>query len=144
MSEDSAQLVQDSQSALLEHLPANEIFSLESQELAAPNVTLFVARWNGKPVGCVALVDDTNYGEVKRLYVHKDMRGRGIAAELMVALENYCRDIGLLSVRLETSPALAEAVALYRAMGYRTCGRFGDYPEVDSSLFMERSLGSLC
>lgn len=143
VSDDSKALVSDSQTALLKHLPADEIFSLDAQALNVPNVTFLVARVGGEAVGCVALLDETYYGEVKRLYVRDHMRGRGVAFALMRAVETYCNDIGLLALKLETSPALADAVRLYESMGYTPCPAFGNYPVLDSSLFMEKTLASL-
>lgn len=141
--DDARKLIADSQRALLRYLPADEIFSLDAEALQAPNVTFFVARLNGEPMGCVALLDDTRYGEVKRLYVRDAARGLGLAQALMAEVEAYCRDIGLLDIKLETSPVLQDAVRLYRALGYAPCDAFGDYPLLESSLFMSKSLGSL-
>ncbi len=137
---DATALITDSQAALLEHLPEDEIFSLEADALTAPNVTFFVARIDGEPVGCVALVDATVYGEVKRLFVRRDGRGLGIGYELMEEVEAYCLDIGLLEIKLETSPVLTEAVRLYTAMGYAVAEPFGNYPPASSSLFMAKNL----
>ena len=138
---DSVQLIRDSQAALLSYLPAEEIFSLDPEEMLAPNVTFFVARIDGRPMGCVALVDETGYGEIKRLFLRPEARGRGLAQALMAEVEQYCRDIGLREIRAETSPLLVEAAGLYQRLGYRPCDAFGDYPVLDSSLFLSKSLG---
>lgn len=142
-SPDAQSLLNDSQAALLKHLPEDQIFSINYEDLAAPNVVFFVARANRLPVGCVALVDNTTYGEVKRLYLRETVRGLGLARALMGELEQFCRDVGLLRVKLETSPLLEGAEKLYTALGYRRCAPFGDYPVLDSSLFMEKELGRL-
>ncbi len=64
-------------------------------ELIAPNAELLVARMDGVPVGCIALLDHLRFGEAKRLYVDPDARGNGIGAALVAALESAARDIGL-------------------------------------------------
>lgn len=138
---DAHALLGHSQNDLLRYLPADEIFSLTPADLSAPNVTLLIARLDKRAVGCVALVDYTTYGEVKRLFVCERYRRQGVAQRLMVALEQLCRDIGLLRVKLETSPLLTDAQSFYTNLGYRERDRFGDYPVLDSSLFMEKHLG---
>ncbi|MBE3640397.1 GNAT family N-acetyltransferase [Mangrovicoccus algicola] len=133
-------LIADSQAALLEVAAEEEIFSLGPEELAAPNAVFFVARMDGQPAGCVALVDMGRYGEVKRLFVRPAWRGRGIAEALMTAGESLALEIGLTEMRLESSTALAAAARLYRRMGYAECPAFGGYPVLPDSLFMARRL----
>lgn len=143
LSADGRALVEASQAALLAVYPAEECFSYSAEELATRNTQFLVARAGRAPVGCVALVDEGRYGEVKRLYVESALRGQGVGRALMDALEGAARDIGLGLLRLETGAALAAAVGLYRAMGYAECGRFGGYPDIASNLFMEKRIG-LC
>ena len=95
---------------------------------------------DGVEVGCVALVDNLRYGEIKRLFVHGSVRGAGLGRALMAALEDLARDIGLKVLRLETGPELAEAVQLYDRLGYHKRERFGGYEDLPCSLFMEKSL----
>lgn len=65
------------------------------EELVAPNVELLVARIDGAPIGCIALMDHLRFGEAKRLYVDPEVRGNGIGAALVAALESAARDIGI-------------------------------------------------
>lgn len=133
-------LIDGSQAALLEVFSPDEIFSFSPEELATPDVAFLVARDGGEPLACVAMVDCGDYAEVKRLYVPPAGRGRGLARGLMAALEDRARAAGKRFVRLETGDALMAAVALYRTLGYRLRGPFGDYPEHPASLFMEKAL----
>lgn len=133
-------LIAESQDDLLRYFPAEEIFSLSVEELAAPNCHLLLARHGTDPVGCVALVDQMQYGEIKRLFVRDSCRGMGVARGLMAEAEMLAGEIGLRVMRLETGDALAAAVRLYRSMGYTDCGVFGGYPELESSLFLEKRL----
>ncbi|NNK67303.1 MAG: GNAT family N-acetyltransferase [Rhodobacteraceae bacterium] len=139
-SDDARVLVEKSDAALAEHYTPDECFSATQEELLAPNVAFFVARMDGEPVGCVALVDQVYYGEVKRLFVDQAARGYGIASALMAALEQAARDVGLRTVRLETGDALAGAVAAYRNRGYQSRGAFGEYAENAVSRFFEKHL----
>lgn len=140
LSADGLALIAGSGAALAEVFAPDEIFTLDPQQLAAPQIRFFVARDGGHPVGCVALMQCGDYGEIKRLYVNADGRGNGTARALMSALEADARAQGLTVVRLETGPVLVPAIALYRSLGYRDCGRFGDYADHPASLFMEKRL----
>lgn len=137
---DGRALVDGSQSALLEVFSPEEIFTFSAEELAKPDVTFLVARDEGQALACVAMVDCGTYAEVKRLYVPPAGRGRGLARALMAEIETRARHSGKNWIRLETGEVLVAAVALYKSMGYRVCGPFGDYPEHPASLFMEKVL----
>lgn len=71
--------------------------------------------------------------ELKRLYVDPAFRRRGLATELLFALEDAAAAHGIERVVLETGPRQPDAIALYRARGYTdTDGRgwseYGDQP----------------
>lgn len=134
-------LIEASQAAMLEVLPPEEIFSFSAEELATPNTQFLVARVDGQAQGCVALVDQGRYGEVKRLFVPPEARGLGLGRALMAALEQAAKDIGLCRLRLETGHTLTAAVELYRALGFDDCPAFGGYPDIASNLFMEKTVG---
>jgi GNAT superfamily N-acetyltransferase len=63
-------------------------------------------------------------GEIKRMYVAESARGRGVARELLVALEDAAHSLGYTRVRLDTGPKQPHAEALYRHAGY---AEIGDY-----------------
>lgn len=140
LSADGQRLIDGSQLALLEVFSPDEIFTFSPAELGTPDVSFLVARKGGHALGCVALVDCRDYGEVKRLYVPAEARGLGLARALMAELEARARQIGLPAIKLETGTALVAAVALYRKLGFETCARFGDYEDHPASLFMEKRL----
>lgn len=139
LDDDGRRLVAESQCALEEVYPPEEIFSLDAAGLAREAAVFLVARdGGGAALGCVALVDCGGYGEVKRLYVRSAGRGSGVARQLMAALEVEAARRGLREVMLETGDRLLPAVALYRSLGYCARGPFGSYPEHPASLFMEK------
>ena len=140
LSKEGRALIVASQSALEAVYSADEIFTLDPEELAAPNTQFLVARVDGRPVGCIAIVDMLRYGELKRLFVSASARGTGLGRRLVEEAEAAARDIGLRVLRLETGPELAPAVRLYRGLGYAERGPFGDYADLPCSLFMEKRL----
>jgi putative acetyltransferase len=141
LSADGRALIAESQQALEQAYPPDEIFSLDAEELAREATAFLVARdARGRALGCVALVDCGGYGEVKRLFVRPEGRGLGLARALMAALEAEARGRGLSEVLLETGSRLSPAVALYESLGYRARGPFGAYPEHPASLFMGKGV----
>ena len=76
--------------------------------------------------------------EIKRMYVVPEARGRGLAGELLVALEDAARALGYTRVRLDTGPKQPHAERLYRSAGYREIGNYNDNPM--ASFFGEKRL----
>ena len=90
-------------------------------------------------IGCGALLrDPRGWGEVKRMYVRPDQRGRGIGRRVLAELEAIARGAGLPLLRLETGIHNTEALALYRRAGFVERTAFGDYAPDPLSVFMEK------
>lgn len=96
---------------------------------------------DGSAVGCggIARFDDAR-GEVKRMYVVPEARGRGLGRRLLAELETQARALGYTSVVLETGDRQEAALALYRRAGFvrRPC-----WPPYDTralSLCFEKEL----
>jgi putative acetyltransferase len=109
--------------------------------LASPVVRFFIARLNGKPVGCVALVISADRAaELKRMIVLPEARGRGIGSSLLKRAEVAAAEEGACTIRLETGPRSREAISLYHRRGYRDRGPFGSYAPGPHSVFLEKHL----
>ena len=67
--------------------------------------------------------------ELKRMYVAPEARGRGLARELLGALEDAAREFGYARVRLDTGPKQPQAEHLYRSAGYAEIENFNANPE---------------
>lgn len=66
--------------------------------------------------------------EIKRMFVQPAFRRRGLAGQLLGALEDTARDLGYTVARLDTGPRQPHAQALYEARGYRPIGNFNANP----------------
>jgi len=120
---------------------SNHLDSIET--LRRSNVLFLGAFVAGELVGCGAVkrvADDGEYGEIKRVYVQDDHRGRGVAKGIMAALEAHLVDAGVPLARLETGIRQAEAISMYRRLGYRERGPYGGYRPDPLSVFMEKNL----
>jgi putative acetyltransferase len=109
--------------------------------LAAPDIAFFVARRDGRVVGCGALATRDGYGEIKSMFVDAQARRGGVAAALLARLEAEAAARGLPLVRLETGDRLDAARALYRRHGFAERGPFGGYAGHPHSVYMEKRLG---
>ncbi|MFC4112000.1 bifunctional helix-turn-helix transcriptional regulator/GNAT family N-acetyltransferase [Nonomuraea zeae] len=109
--------------------PARSI-SAGDQELRPPAGLLLVAVLQAEPVGCVALKRPAggSVAEIKRMWVDQAVRGLGLGRRLLDEVEARAAGAGVRTLRLETNRALTEAIALYRAAGYREVAAFSDEP----------------
>jgi putative acetyltransferase len=57
--------------------------------------------------------------ELRKMYICKEARGRGLGSFLLYALEERARQIGFIFSFVETASVLVEAVNLYKREGYR-------------------------
>jgi putative acetyltransferase len=93
-------------------------------------IFLVVRDDGGRAVACGGIARfDAARGEVKRMYVVPDARGRGLGRRVLDELERSARDLGYTSVVLETGDRQQEAVGLYTTTGYE---RIPCYPPYDS------------
>ncbi|RJG17053.1 GNAT family N-acetyltransferase [Massilia cavernae] len=123
--------------------PPESVFALDLASLKQPNVVFAVARdAAGSAIGCGAIVTGPEFGEIKRMYVRPEARGKGVAGRLLQLLEDEAARRGVSLFTLETGPYQMEALALYKRKGYRRCERFGDYPDDPYSVFMRKTLQS--
>ncbi|WP_370962307.1 GNAT family N-acetyltransferase [Amycolatopsis sp. cg9] len=101
--------------------------SAADAEMTPPAGVLLVATLHGEPVGCGALKFPGGApAEVKRMWVAPSARGLGLGRRLLAELEAHAAGQGVRTLRLETNRALAEAIGLYRAAGYREVEPFND------------------
>jgi putative acetyltransferase len=117
--------------------PGATHFQLEPGEVALGAGAFLVVRLSGRPVGCGALrrLRETDMvrelgprvGELKRMYVAPEARGRGIGRALLAQLEAEARTLGLARLVLETGTRQAEALALYRRAGFTEIPPYGEY-----------------
>ena len=121
--------------------PAESNHLMDIASLMQGDVLFLVARdVDGAAVGCAALVNKQEYGEVKRMFVDERKRGLGTGRKLLEHLVMFARMSGLSVLRLETGIHQPEAIGLYERLGFERRAPFGDYREDPLSLFMEMRL----
>lgn len=86
-----------------------------------PRGGLWVAFVDGVGSGCAALREmDDEVGEVKRMYVDPEMRGKGIARTLALHVIEQARAIGYKTLRLGTLRSMRPAQGLYEGLGFKS------------------------
>ena len=114
---------------------------LKAEQVAPGIGTFVIARADGKAIGCGALRRrDPTTIEVKRMYVEPEMRGRGVARQILGHLESTARTMGAERLVLETGLYQDEAIRLYRAAGFKTIECFDEYAGTPTSVCFEKPL----
>lgn len=78
--------------------------------------------------------------EIKRMFVMRDARGRGLARALLAELEASATAAGRSRMVLETGLKQPEAIALYESSGYVPVLKFGYYRHDELSVCMGKPL----
>ena len=110
-------------------------------DYAPPGGRLLLGKFEERSAGCAALHGlNGDIGEMKRLYVRPEFRGRGIGRKLAERILAEARASGYKRVRLDTvEPVMGAAVAMYRAMGFREIPPYRANP-MPGTLYMELDL----
>jgi len=89
-------------------------------DYAPPGGRLLLLYKTSVPAGCVALRPaPRGAAELKRLFVRHSHRGLGLGELLTRAALAEARRLGARRVILDTLPAMKDAIALYRRLGFR-------------------------
>lgn len=140
---DVALLVAKSDEYLSSLYPPESNHAESLDALVGENSAFFVAYLGAELVACGAAKiaeDDVVYGEIKRVFVAEEHRGKNLATAVMEHLENHLRHSGIDIARLEAGPRQPEALSFYRKLGYTDRGPFGGYVDDPLSVFMEKTL----
>lgn len=95
----------------------------------------------GTPIatGAFRAYDDTTV-EIKRMYVDPQKRKRGLAQQILKALEAWAQQEGYTKAVLETGRNQPEAIALYEKAKYQQTERFGRYKDSPNSVCFAKIL----
>ncbi len=116
-------------------------FRLDGAEVAAGRGAFLVAYRSDRPVGCGALRRiDARTGEIKRMYVVPDERGRKIGAAMVAALEEEARARGITRLVLETGVRQLAALSLYARTGFSSIPPYGEYVGSPLSVCLAKEL----
>lgn len=143
---DACDLIEALEAELSEGYEAHQRHGLSVAQVFQPHIAFFIARLDGKAVGCGGVAFDDGFAEVKRMYVRPAARGAGVAQAVLARLEQEARARGYRHLMLETGDELHRAIRLYERAGFRACDAFGQYramrpQQIERSRFFEKPLG---
>lgn len=91
------------------------------------------------PIACAGFKHyQAGTAEVKRVFLRKEYRGRGISKQLLFALEEKAKEKGYTSLVLETGRDLKSAMGLYRGIGFQIIENYGQYRDMEESVCMRK------
>lgn len=121
--------------------PREVIFGLHDDDHDSDRMVFLVACARARPLACGALRSvEPAMGEVKRMYVAPELRGRGIARRLLGVIETIAVARRHEVMRLETGNRSPAALHLYRSAGYREIPPYGEYAGNEYSVCFEKNL----
>jgi putative acetyltransferase len=92
-------------------------------------------------IGCGAYKElEPSVAELKRMFVLPEFRGKGVATQIIMELENWAQQEHFTTCVLETSIRLENAIAIYKKMNYQITPNYGQYLGVESSVCMKKDL----
>lgn len=100
-------------------------------DLEGDTGVLLLAREDGTVVACAGARYVEDDAELTKVFTLPSARGRGIARQLILALEEVARGRGARAIRLNTRSDLVEACAMYEGLGFRSVEAFNAEPYAD-------------
>jgi putative acetyltransferase len=118
---------------------------LNVDRMFQPHVLFFIARLDGKPVGCGGVAFLDGLAELKRMYVRPEARRQRVAQAILGQLEAEARARGITRLVLETGNAQHAAMRFYEGAGFTRCEAFGEYALMPAqaivrSVFFEKQI----
>ena len=87
---------------------------------------------------------DKNIGEIKRMYIRPNYRGKGLGKKLLERLLEKAKEFGFSSIYLNTGPFMKNAQHLYHSLGFAERDEYegSEVPEKMKPfwLFMEKEI----
>jgi putative acetyltransferase len=143
-SPDARVLIHELDQYLIPMYPTESRYGFSVERLIEEQVVFFILRSDKFPAGCGGVKClETEYAEVKRMYIRPAFRGQGLSKLILKHLEEYTRAQDINILRLETGIYQYEAISLYDRMGFRQIPPFGNYHEGPYNIFYEKCLTNI-
>ena len=128
---------------MYEITPPEFVFAFDAAKLREPGLVVWTAWRDDVLLGVAALKElSPTQGEVKSMRTPAHLRRQGAGRALLEHILDVAWQRGYRELFLETGRQqdFTPALTLYRSVGFRECGPFGDYEENGNSVFMSLAL----
>ena len=143
-SAEAVELIGELDEHLLGHpYPPQSRHAFSVEKLLREQVVFFVTWYEGRLAGCGGIKMFGDYGEVKRMFVRPEFRGKGLGKLMVRNLMLYALRNGVNVLRLETGIYEVEAIGLYERCGFVRRAPFGEYVEDPMSIYFEKKVEQL-
>jgi putative acetyltransferase len=143
--DDAHALIEELEADLSGDFEPHQRHGLSLDKIFQPHIAFFIARVDGKAVGCGGIAFEEGFAELKRMYVRPHARGTGVVQAVIAQLEAEAKARGVTRLLLETGDVLHAALRVYERAGFKRCEAFGDYlalppHTIERSVFFEKHL----
>ena len=98
------------------------------------NEQIFQTIVNNPEIEIYVATDQDRIGEVKRLFIKNEYRGKGISKELLKTAEHYAKEQGCTKLFLDTRITLEPAVSIYLSWGFNIVFQQGLYIQMEKKI----------
>lgn len=92
------------------------------------------------PIGCGAFKKySTTTVEIKRMYIHVQYQGKNLGKMVLLALEEWAKELGNTRCILETGTMLPEAIRFYEKNKYKRIPNYDQYVGIAESICFEKN-----
>lgn len=115
----------------------------EYNDLEDPHIVILALNW-GKPIACASFkLFDKDTIEIKRVYVKRRYRRKGIAYKLIKQLEKLAIEENFRYSVIETGSENTAAIKLYEKLDYEIIDNFGHFEEDDMVVCMKKEFKTM-
>jgi GNAT superfamily N-acetyltransferase len=145
---DAVTLTDQVQQEYVERYGDPDVTPMDAEQFAPPRGMFLVGYLDDEPVATGGWrareasregLDDGD-AELKRMFVVRHARGRGLARRMLARLEEAAAAAGRTRMVLETGDRQPEAIALYVSCGYGPIPKFGVYRAEESNVCLGKML----
>jgi len=136
----AAGLVEEVQQEYVARYGGRDGTPVDPAEFAPPKGLFLVGYLAEAAVACGGWRSHGTDAELKRMYVRRTARGKGLARAMLTELERTALAAGHHRMILETGQKQPEAVTLYRSAGYADISPFGHYANAPLAIHLGKPL----
>ena len=134
-------LIEELDTELMSRYATSSVHGVNTEDFIAAGGKFLVLKVDEDYAGCGALRPiDSSSVEIKRMFVRKPFRGKGLSKQMINHLESLAINFGYSQILVETGDRQPEAQSLFRSNGYFQIQPFGEYIDDPHSICFKKKL----